>query len=316
MHERSKPPSKAPQRLTFERYLLMAWGVITVLFTLLDPAGSAGLGWPLRLLFWLLHSAGLLAMLAVLQQVLGRLRFLRDRPWWATLLAGIAGSWCFAPAALGLESLLGLEQAPDGDALDLWAARWGLAGGLMAEAAELTLPVAATWLVINLPWLLRLDFTELRPEEGPPSSGEVRNEAGGEDEVDHSAETIPPKMPPEAPPPTSGFLAELPQNLGLDLIALTSQLHYLEVHTARGRALVLYNLRDAVQDLEDQLTGLQIHRSHWVADRHVRRLVQRGRNWACELSSGLELPISRRRVAEAKARWGDAVYNTPAASAP
>ena len=76
------------------------------------------------------------------------------------------------------------------------------------------------------------------------------------------------------------------------------------MHTTRGRSLVLYNLRDTAEALERSVEGLQIHRSHWVADRHVRRLVRRGKSWSCELSNGLALPVSRRRQSEAKQRWG------------
>ncbi|MEO1366666.1 MAG: LytTR family DNA-binding domain-containing protein, partial [Acidobacteriota bacterium] len=249
----------------------------------------------------------------------------------------------------GLEQILGLVPEPDGDALDAWALRWGLAGALAVEAIELTAPVAATWVALNMPWLLRLDFTPApapapaptpganpgpstdRPPDGRthgPDPGVAEADGSRVVELDPSggAATPPPASPEEPaprtpgpgdPPGGDGFLDLLPAALGRDVAALSSQLHYLEVHTTRGRALVLYNLKDAVGELERSLDGLQIHRSHWVADTHVRRLARRSGGWVCELATGLELPVSRRRAAEAKRRWGaGATYRAAGASKP
>ncbi|MEO1083216.1 MAG: LytTR family DNA-binding domain-containing protein [Acidobacteriota bacterium] len=334
--------------LRFGRYLLAAGLVVSLLFTVVAPAASAGFNLPGRFLYWTLHTFGALAALAVAQSALGRSTRWRRRPWLATLIAGVLGAWLFAPFALGLEQILGLVPEPDGDPLDAWALRWGLAGALTVEALELTAPVAATWVALNMPWLLRLDFT---PSPGP-AAPELRAQAIGgpglsPDPDAVGAEPAAPKdATPSAPEPIDepsrgpaaarapraatrgdaprdepedgddGFIDLLPAALGRDVAALSSQLHYLEVHTTRGRTLVLYNLKDAVGELEPVLDGLQIHRSHWVADAHVRRLARRSGGWVCELTTGLELPVSRRRAPEAKRRWGaGATYRAAGAAA-
>ncbi|MEM1182877.1 MAG: LytTR family DNA-binding domain-containing protein [Acidobacteriota bacterium] len=333
--------------LTFGRYVLGAGMAIALLFTLVAPSASAGFGPLGRLLYWTLHTFAALAALSLAQDRIARAPAWRRRPWLATLIAGVLGAWLFAPAALGLEQVLGLVPEPDGDPLDAWALRWGLAGSLVAEALELTVPVTATWLLLNAPWLLQLDF---RPAVAPMGeAGEVSSLR--DPEVVGQAASVAPSPELSAPPPPSpeppattgpppspeskgpepaalstepasteardpskadGLLEQLPVALGGDLIAMTSQLHYLEVHTARGRTLVLYNLRDAVAEVEAQFGGLQIHRSHWVADAHVRRLTRRSGGWICELSNGLELPVSRRRAADAKRRWGAGATYRPA----
>lgn len=305
------------QGLSFERYLLAAGVVIALLFTVLAPSASLGFDLPGRFLYWTLHAFGALAALAAAQALLGRGVFWRRRPWLATIVAGALGAWLFAPFALGLEYGLGLVPEPDGDPLDAWAERFGILGALAAEAIELTPAVATTWLVLNMPWLLRLDFTPpTAPQEAAPAAGteaatEPRESIALETASQEGAtlepaalEEIAEKKDAADTGHRTSVLDQLPAALGLDLVALSSQLHYLEAHTVRGRMLVLYNLRNAVDELQGTIGGLQIHRSHWVADAHVRRLAKRSSGWVCELTNGLELPVSRRRVAEAKQRWG------------
>ncbi|MEM8997713.1 MAG: LytTR family DNA-binding domain-containing protein [Acidobacteriota bacterium] len=307
--------------LRFGRYLLASGLVVSLLFTVIAPAASAGFDLPGRFLYWTLHVFGALGALAAAQATLGRSARWRRRPWLTTSVAGVLGAWLFAPLALGLEQVLGLVPEPDGDILDAWALRWGSAGALAVEALELTAPVAATWVALNMPWLLRLDFT---PAPGPAAAESRSSEVRAVDPSPRVEETdVEPADgapgghpdPREGPAPGTanrpgdahredGFVDLLPAALGRDVAALSSQLHYLEVHTTRGRALVLYNLKDAVDELERVLDGLQIHRSHWVADAHVRRLTRRSGGWICELNTGLELPVSRRRAADAKRRWG------------
>jgi DNA-binding LytR/AlgR family response regulator len=65
------------------------------------------------------------------------------------------------------------------------------------------------------------------------------------------------------PAPSGGLLDQLPEALGTDVVLLTSDLHYLHVHTPRGRTMLLYNLSDAESQLVGK--GIRVHRSHWVA---------------------------------------------------
>ncbi|MEL7061725.1 MAG: LytTR family DNA-binding domain-containing protein [Acidobacteriota bacterium] len=345
MHERSPVTSSAldgARTLGFERYLVVVGGVLVALFVLLDPSASAGLSLTARIAFWTLHAFVGLLLLAWVQGGLGRFDVWRRRPWATTAVSGLLGALTFAPVALGLESLLGLAAEPDDDVLDAWATRHGLLGEVTIEALELAPIVTVTWLAVNLPWLLRLDFTTARSLGAAAQTAVAVDRTRRSEEDDVDALTTPPE-PNALDPPSAGLertsqaehevtvapaavqtvdsgrdpdrasidddgplLARLPSALGTDVVALRSQLHYLEVFTDRGRALVLYNLRDAIAEIGARDGGLRVHRSHWVADRHVRRLRRRGSGWIVELSTGLELPISRRLVSSAKDRWGDA----------
>lgn len=324
------------QRWTFGRYLAGAGAVLAVVFTALDPSGSEGLGGPLRLGFWLAHTYGALACLALATLGLARVEALRRRPWALALASGLVGSVLFAPAALSLESLLGMPEDFDGSGGGALA-RLGWVGEVVVEWTELVLPLSAAWLGLQVPWLLRLDLATAaapwdppEPATGPPSSSEVEPSSGSATKAPASAAEASPARreapaPIETPEPVGwtepepirevpagggdpgegGLFAALPSALGRDLVALSSELHYLRVRTPRGEALVLYSLKNAEAEMESAgVSGLRVHRSHWVAQGHVRRLRRGGRGYVCEMTGGLKVPVSRRRQGDALATFG------------
>lgn len=87
------------------------------------------------------------------------------------------------------------------------------------------------------------------------------------------------------------FMAKVPVSLQGQVLALTSEQHYLRVHTDKGEALILYRLSDAIQELGGK--GLQVHRSHWVASGTVREVVGSASSPRLRLLTGLEVPVSR-----------------------
>jgi len=109
------------------------------------------------------------------------------------------------------------------------------------------------------------------------------------------------------------FLSNLPGSVGTEVIAVASDLHYLNVWTVAGRATVLGNLKDVVAELGE--AGMQVHRSHWVAHAHVRRIVGTASNAACILSNELRVPISRRRWKAVREQYGRGVVYSENASA-
>lgn len=102
------------------------------------------------------------------------------------------------------------------------------------------------------------------------------------------------------PQPGARFLARLPGRLGVDLLALQMEDHYVRVHTRSGDTLLLMRLRDAVAEL-DGVDGLQVHRSWWVARSAVRTVEPDGRGLRLTLSNGLVVPVPRERAPELKA---------------
>ena len=102
--------------------------------------------------------------------------------------------------------------------------------------------------------------------------------------------------PADAPPgagPAETFLSRLPLKYRhAQLHAVSSEDHYLRVHTSAGDELILMRLADAVREL-DGAGGLQVHRSWWVAKSAVRDAVRAGGKLTLVLVSGKEVPVSR-----------------------
>lgn len=96
------------------------------------------------------------------------------------------------------------------------------------------------------------------------------------------------------------ILDRLPGRLGRDLLCLQMEDHYVRLHTTEGSVLVLTPLSRAIAQVGD-IEGMKVHRSWWVARQAVREIVHDGRNLRLKLTSGLEAPVARAKVAELKA---------------
>ena len=96
----------------------------------------------------------------------------------------------------------------------------------------------------------------------------------------------------------SWFFERVPSRLGRDIVCLGVSGHYLEVVTTAGSCLVLLPLADAVKALQG--LGMQVHRSHWVAHRHVDGMLRRGHRTLLQVTGEREIPVSRSRVAEVR----------------
>ena len=80
-------------------------------------------------------------------------------------------------------------------------------------------------------------------------------------------------MPQAAP--EAALLARLSARSRAKLLHLHMQDHYVEVNTAAGSELLLLRFRDALREVED-VNGLQVHRSHWVARDAIAGVERRG----------------------------------------
>jgi LytTr DNA-binding domain len=87
------------------------------------------------------------------------------------------------------------------------------------------------------------------------------------------------------------FFSRLPDHLGTDLIYLQMEDHYLRAVTTQGEALVLVRFRDAMREVAD-VTGMQVHRSWWVASTHVVKFHRSGRRAELVMSNQARVPVS------------------------
>lgn len=77
--------------------------------------------------------------------------------------------------------------------------------------------------------------------------------------------------------------------------------HYVVVRTDRGEDSVLMRFSDALEEIGG-LRGLQVHRSHWVAEDAVVSVRRDGTRTFLRLDDGTEVPVSRSYQAEVEAR--------------
>lgn len=110
--------------------------------------------------------------------------------------------------------------------------------------------------------------------------------------------------PERARPDAPGLLlASQPQVEG-DLIAAEAQEHYVKLKATVQGGMALYRFGDAVRDLA-RYPGMQVHRSHWVADPAVAAVIGKRGSMKLELSTGEIVPVSRRYELEVEARYAD-----------
>lgn len=107
---------------------------------------------------------------------------------------------------------------------------------------------------------------------------------------------------PEKAPTRPPLLDRLPPKFrNADLYAISSEDHYVRIHSEAGEHMLLMRLSDA-EDLALPLIGLKPHRSWWVAEAGVETVAKSGGKISLTLLSGTKVPVSRegaKRVREA-----------------
>ena len=255
-----------------------------------DPGFMAP--WLWMALFWALQIGVGLTILQTILYLMSRVDSKGRMPLWSLVaMSGLCGSVVLAPIywLIGeglMQQFMGFAETIDTDELRSVERTLGWAA-LVEEWLEISGPVIAGWALISWPRLQGL----------LPPLVQKTNRSVDEPLVALSQELKVIEVS------VRSWREALPKELGDDVMAVKSELQYLRVWTTRGAALVLGSLQE-VED-EEGSAGMRVHRSWWIHARHVRTVRRRGEAAICELSDGREVPISRRRKADAIARFGD-----------
>lgn len=102
--------------------------------------------------------------------------------------------------------------------------------------------------------------------------------------------------------------ARLPRTFRGPILALQSEDHYVRIHGEGESELLLIRLRDAIAEM-DRASGVQVHRSWWVAHNAIARTEPAGRSWNIVLTNGVIVPVARGSVS-----WLQAAGVLPVAS--
>ena len=267
--------------------LVLVAAILSLLFTVVEPAASAGLGFWARLSFYVLHiGIGLLAIL--LASCCLRFWRLAQLPTVISLgVTGVIGAVMAAPLYCAIELLYPPEVIDD--SLDVFG-KQGWWQAIVAEFLQVSPVMLASWYSVNLPFLL----------DKPRLLNEVDADVpdGSPDEFDLEASERQRRL--------DHLYQRLPEVLGRDLVAISSDLHYLNVHTTLGKILVLGSLKYYAEALAD--IGMQVHRSNWVAKAHIVKVYVAGAEAFCLMSNGMKVPISRNKRKEVKNYFGQSVH--------
>lgn len=287
---RSSIPSA--NRSSVARYLSVTGLALWALLMALAPDPGFSAPWLWMSLFWAMQIAVGLTVLQSTLFLLSRADAQGRMPLWSLVaVSGFCGAAVLTPLywLIGeglMQQVLGFAETLDpGEPIGVqqtfgWAA-------LIEEWLNISGPVIAAWALISWPRLQGLLPPLVR--NAPSSVGEPV--------------VALPQAPAVVEVSVRHWRTALPAELGGDVIAVKSELQYLRVWTTRGSALVLGSLQE-VEDAEGG-AGMRVHRSWWVHARHVRTVRRSGEAAICELSDGREVPVSRRRKADALARFGD-----------
>ena len=88
--------------------------------------------------------------------------------------------------------------------------------------------------------------------------------------------------------------ARLPARLGIAIICLEMEDHYVRVHTALGDAMIHMRMADASQELNG-IEGMLVHSSYWVARAAITGWSRDGKTMTLNLSNGKSVPVARDR---------------------
>jgi hypothetical protein len=280
------------------RSIAIVGALLVVTFVVIEPDASQGLGVGARVVFWTIHvGLGLAALYAASWLVLPRI--MNSLPAWLVLLvAGIGGALLLAPAGYLVEESLptSLRAVEDDDEwLHVFASR-GWWQGIVVEFVESAPGTLCVWVIINLPFFAhRRSFDGGRHPDGNGSTGPVDLDKA---EAGRYAENA-----------RAEFISRLPESLGTNVIAISSDLHYLHVYTDLGRCMILGSLQHAAESMGE--AGLRVHRAHWVARRAIVKIVKNGQQWYCLLSNDLKIPISRRNKSTVAGWFGHSTRIVP-----
>jgi hypothetical protein len=296
--------------------------VSVVMLALMEPASAMGLNLLSSLLFFSLHLFPATAAAWFLSGWLFNSRASHRVPPWVLLVtAGAITGLLLAPISVTLELLFGVldMSEPNAKPVPMTLAEWP------AEFREalpgVTLTSALAWPAMNAlviwpsggsrvvqDWqsaeISAAHLAKTRSRRGILVGNEptaARPNPLSKPLLDHPE--------PEVLQPPSGnehsyFLDRLPRHLGRDIVYLEAQEHYLRVVTSRAEHLLLQGLTHAVAELERSgIEGIQVHRSVWVAWKHVEDVDARLNSLSVRLSSGTRVKLGRRRAKDVLAAW-------------
>jgi hypothetical protein len=270
------------QGITAPRYFFGASACLGLLFAILtEPENPIFFG--SHFVMWQLQTLLPVAILVYVHILLHKNSgFDRVNPWLKLVVSGLLGAAIFLPLALSIDIFWGNNALP--------STVPALFAQLISEAAGAVPPISISWIIINAPWVLLANQTyqiKLKKDDDLPQSKKTEELVSTADSFYKNDATV-------------NFVTLIPDDVKGEIYYLKSELHYLLVVTNNGKALVLYNLSDAIAELPADL-GIQTHRSYWVARKAAYEVISSGRQGRIKIVNNDIVPVSRTQLKATKA---------------
>jgi hypothetical protein len=210
------------------------------------------------------------------------------RPWqpslwfltlFGTLVIGLVNVYPMNQLLILGQAYLPQQAVPMGPMVPEWSGRF------LAIYLSAVLPGALLWTGINLLYDRVLGIPRFRYSD---------TVAGVEATPANQL-----SVAPDLPVANSALLRRLGSENRGELLALQAQEHYVMVYTDKGSELLSYSFGNALLDVAPG-SGIQVHRSWWVAAHAVERMERVADKWQLQLNNELTVPVSRSYVSEAK----------------
>lgn len=205
-----------------QKYFFWVSVFLILLFTLLNPAGTLGVDFGLRLLIWTVQIGILVPTFIIIHIKLQKIQiFDHLNDWYKILLSGLIGCFFFLPFGLAIDYVTGLDD---------WSKFRNLSESytiVINEIGSLFPTAILTWVAINAPRILNFNFSKISPVEQVKL---IPSEQTSNYEKQFDFES------------KNEFLAKFSDKIGTDIIYLMSELHYIRVVTLKGEMLILHNL--------------------------------------------------------------------------
>lgn len=285
-----------------------------VLFTLKEDNGGAD--FVFTLVNWLIQTNGMMVFFIGCHLLLGAIN--SSLVSWQKLgVSGFIATILFTPFSLIIDVFVETDTAFTVNNL---AAEW-LA---MAPLAIIC------WFVINLPWIMGVNFNYSNKAEIYTDSADINgNPIKGNQLSNNDVIPVNSRKPFDKAISVPTFshhnsekekakenVNELSVTFPIDdftriihkvgaenILFLKSELHYLSVGTEKAEQLILYSLKDAIHLLENKYKlqlGGQVHRSYWVNQQHIISLNKQGREGRLLLPNNYVVLVSRSHMPKVK----------------
>lgn len=197
-------------------------------------------------------------------------------PWLKLVIAGCLGALLFSPFAFYIDVFLGDDSQPSS-----WL-EW--IEGIFDELSNIILPITASWVAMNAPWVLGLGFIQSIDETKNEGIETLLLDQGNQSHSEIQITYI------------KNTFFDIPFD---EIYYLKSEQHYLRIVSVNQSKLVLFNLKDAISKFPNNF-GLQVHRSYWVALNHVISIKNKQGQYWVMLPNNIFIPISRRNLSKVK----------------